>query len=286
MSAYEIVIVPLHKRPAFALASLTRLYQAAAADASLRFYLTIDAAPHAEVVAIAEKFAKQTGHHRTEIVRRLRTYRGNSYNLLSAYSETVNSGADLIHLVEEDVLVGADYFDYHRQVREVAPDVFSVCACRNQLWPLEPGPPKEEDAVYLQGAYQSIGVSFTPHKLRHVVEHAVTSFHINPLAYIRRKFPHSNLGDAYREQDGLIFRIIEQRGEVTAYPCVPRAYHCGFTGYNRSGMQLPGSTEDQAQRILTMTGAELNTQARSYRDYETVDLDATRKPVTRTLEWF
>lgn len=282
----EIVIVPLHKRPAFALACLTRLYQAAAEDKSLRFYLTIDAAPSAAVVNLAERFAKQTGHHRTEIVKRLRTYRGNSYNLLSAYSETVNSGADLIHLVEEDVLVGKDYFDYHRQVREVVPDAFSVCACRNQLWPLDQGPPPEEDAVYLQRAYQSIGVSFTPEKLRLVVEHAVGSFYTNPLAYIRRHFPASSLKDAYREQDGLIFRIVEKRQEFTAYPCVPRAYHCGFTGYNRSGLTLSGSYEDQARRIMQMNGDELNQHARSYRDYETVDLDGDRKPIARTVKWF
>lgn len=196
----ELVIVPLHRRPAFALACLTRLYQAAEKDRSLHFYIAIDAAPHPEVVTIAEQFARQVGRTRVDIVKRLRTFRGNSYNLLSAYAETVNSGAQLIHLVEEDVLVGGDYFDYHRQVREFAPGAFSVCACRNQFWPLDAGPPDEEDAVYLQGCYQSIGVSFTPDKLIHVVQHAVHAFYVNPLAYLRRHFPNSALKDAYREQ--------------------------------------------------------------------------------------
>ena len=282
----EMVIVPLHRRPAFALACLTRLYLAAAQDDSLHFYLAIDSAPHPDVVKVAVDFRRQVCERRADIVRRTRTFRGNSYNVLSAYAETINSGAELIHLVEEDVLVGADYFDYHRAVREFAPGVFSVCACRNQFWPLDGGPPEEQDAVYLQSCYQSIGVSFTPEKLAHVVPHANQSFYAGPLAYVRRHFPHSSLKDAYREQDGLIYRIIEKGECVTAFPCVPRAYHAGFSGYNRSGLPLPGTHEDQARRILTMDAEELNSHARSYRDYQTIALDDTRKPVTRILEWF
>lgn len=282
----EMVIVPLHRRPAFALACLTRLYLAAAQDASLHFYLAIDAAPHPDVVRVAHEFARNVGTRRVDIVKRTRSFRGNSYNLLSAYKETVNSGAHLIHLVEEDVLVGGDYFDYHRQVREFAPGAFSVCACRNQFWPVDAGPPPEEDAVYLQGCYQSIGVSFTPDHLQHVVKHAVNAFYANPMTYLRRHFPNSALQDSYREQDGLIYRIIEKGECVSAFPCVPRAYHAGFTGYNRAGQPLPGTHEDQAKRILTMTAEELNMQARSYRDYQTIALDGIRQPVTRTLEWF
>lgn len=282
----EMVIVPLHRRPAFAMACLTRLYKAAENDDSLHFHIAIDAAPHREVVEIAQEFARKVGPDRVEIVRRRQSFRGNSYNVMTSYKEVINSGAEIIHLVEEDVLVGKDYFDYHRQVREIAPGAFSVCACRNQFWPLDAGPPDEEDAVYLQGCYQSIGVSFTPDKLAHVVEHAVTSFFINPLPYLRKHFPHSSLGDSYREQDGLIYRVIEAGECVSAFPCVPRAYHAGFSGYNRAGAALPGTTEEQARRILTMTADELNAQARSYRDYETIALDGVREPVTRILEWF
>jgi hypothetical protein len=151
---------------------------------------------------------------------------------------------------------------------------------------MDAGPPPEEDAVYLQGCYQSIGVSFTPDKLQHVVAHAVHAFYANPLAYLRRHFPDTALRDTYREQDGLIYRILEKGKCVSAFPCVPRAYHAGFTGYNRSGLPLPGTYEQQARKILTMTADELNTQARSYRDYQTIALDGVRRPVTRTLEWF
>lgn len=282
----EMVIVPLHRRPAFALACLTRLYMAAARDKSLQFYLSIDAAPHPEVVAGAEEFGRRVGPLRVEIMKRKRSYRGNSYNVLSAYAETFDSGAELIHLVEEDVLIGKDYFDYHRQVREINPDVFSVCACRNQFWPLDAGPPDEEDAFYVQSCYQSIGVSFTPDRLSHVVPHATTAFYTNAATYVRRHFPTSKLGGSYMEQDGLIYRIIETGGHVSAFPCVPRAYHAGFTGYNRSGKSLSGTHHQQARKILTMSADELNTHARSYRDYQTIALDGVRKPITRSLEWF
>lgn len=282
----EVVIVPLHRRPAFALACLTRLYEAARADENLTFHLSIDAQPDPEVIKIADRFAQQVGRTRVAVVQRTRSFRGNSFNLLTAYAETVDSGADLIHLVEEDVLVADDYFDYHRAVHAQEPDVFSVCACRNQFWPLYGGPPAEEDTYYLQTCYQSIGVSFTPDKLRHVTAHSPQHFCINPYGYLRRTYPHSALGQQYAEQDGLIYRIVESLGAKTAFPCVPRAYHAGFTGYNRAGVTLNGTIEDQAKQILTMDGHDLNAASQSYQDYETISLSGTRKPITRSIEWF
>lgn len=282
----EVVIVPLHRRPAFALACLTRLYEAARTDDTLLFHLAIDAQPDPGVVTVADQFAQQVGRTRVATVQRTRSFRGNSYNLLTAYAETVDSGASLIHLVEEDVLVADDYFDYHRAVHAREPDVFAVSACRNQFWPLYAGPPAEEDAYYLQGCYQSIGVSFTPAKLRHVTAHSAQHFCINPYHYLRRTYPHSALEAQYAEQDGLIYRIVESLGEKVAFPCVPRAYHAGFTGYNRTGATLSGTVEDQAKQILTMDGHDLNAASQSYQDYETVSLTGNRKPVVRSLEWF
>lgn len=282
----ETVIVPLHRRGHFALACLTRLYTAARDDDTLTFHLAIDANPTREVVHVARQFVQKVDDHRAVIVQRDRTFRGNSFNVLTAYAEVVDSGAEVIHLVEEDILVGKDYFDYHRQVRAADPTVFAVCACRNQFWPLGTNPPAEEDAYYLQTCYQSIGISFTPDMLRHVTGHNIRNFCINPSGYLHRFFPDSKLGTQYAEQDGLIYRIVEALDTHVAFPCVPRAYHAGFTGYNRAGTTLPGTLEDQARRILAMNGDELNAASRSYRDYETVDLDADRKPVSRALSWF
>lgn len=282
----ELVIVPLHRRPAMALACLTRLRMAGHKDQSLHFYLAIDANPLPEVIRVAEQFAEEMGHQRTTIIKRTRTFRGNSYNVLSAYADTYDCGAEMIHLVEEDVLVGNDYFTYHRQVREQAPGAFSVCACRNQFWPLDNNPPAEEDAFYLQTCYQSIGVSFLPEHLKYVVPHANQAFYTNPGHYVRKHFPNSPLGMQYLEQDGLIYRIILDGQWVSAFPCVPRSYHVGFYGYNRGGKPLPGSTAQQAMKILSMKDDELNARAVAYRDYETIDLDADRAPITRTLTWF
>lgn len=185
----EVVIVPLHRRAHFALACLTRLYLAARDDVSLTFHIVIDANPTRDVVHVARQFARQVGEDRARVIQRTRTFRGNSYNVLTAYGEVIDSGADVIHLVEEDVLIGKDYFDYHRQVRAAHPDVFAVCACRNQFWALGQDPPADEDAFYLQDCYQSIGISFTPDKLRHVTDHNPRSFCLNSQGYLRRYFP-------------------------------------------------------------------------------------------------
>lgn len=282
----EMVVVPLHRRPGFALACLTRLYYSAAKDKSLNFHIAIDANPDPEVQRVAHQFREHVGDHRVRVVQRSRTFRGNSYNVLTSYAEVVDSGADIIHLVEEDVLVGADYFEYHREAREVYPNAFSVCACRNQFWG-DKNPPHEEDAIYVQACYQSIGVSFTPEKLRLITPHATHSFFANPASYIPRKFPHSPLGRQYLEQDGLIYRVVIDGGHLSVFPCAPRAYHAGFTGYNRGGVALPGTPEMQARRILSMTSEEMNAMASGkYQDYQVIGLDAARKQITRTLEWF
>ncbi len=52
----------------------------------------------------------------------------------------------------------------------------------------------------------------------------------------------------------------EALGLPTIYPAVPRAYHAGFHGYNRTGDR----TQFPPERLLAMSAAELNARARSH----------------------
>lgn len=278
----EIVIIPAWRRPEFLHAALTRL--AVADDGAPEFWICLDRGHSDEVMDVAHWFRGELPG-RVRIGLRDHGYRGNSYNVLTSFRNAIDEGAELVHLVEEDVLVGADYFDFHRRAHELAPDVFSVSACRNQYYPLGEQPPQDEDAIYLHSSYQSIGVSLKAYRLRQVMGHAHRAFFIDQVGYCARAFPRSKINRSHAEQDGLIHRIIEQQRSATAYAAVPRAYHVGFVGYHRNGELPAGDVLERARAILAMDADELNRRAASYPDHNTVPLDAERAPVGRIITW-
>jgi hypothetical protein len=111
--------------------------------------------------------------------------------------------------------------------------------------------------------------------VRAVVPHVTHRYFFDPVGYCRRYFPGSQIPAPHAEQDGVLNRLRERAGMKTVYPVVPRAYHAGFTGYNRhSQVELTGSPKEQADFLLAMTSEELNLRAMmEFRDHETVPLD-------------
>jgi len=276
------VIIPAWRRPEFLWACLQRLHRADRPGVS--YAICLDRMHSVPVATVAQEFRRKLGHHRVNIVRRGgHPWRGNSYNVLQSYREALDlRGVDLIHLVEEDIFVGHDYFDYHERAHALAP-VFAVSACRNQNEGIYPA--YDPASAYRHSSYQSLGVSFRPEMLRHVVNHAGVDYYRDPGRYCREVFPDSTIPPGHCEQDGLINRVREATGGQTTYPCVPRAYHAGFYGYNRRGGwgQDRGSAAQLGRRLLAMTADELNDRARHYKDLSTVGLDDPRHPVANLL---
>lgn len=276
----EIVIVPAWQRPAFLTAALRRLL--IADDGRQQYWLALDRRHDRGVNRIAWAFARRLGH-RARVIPRNHGYRGNSFNVLTSYREAIDASPDLIHLVEEDIFVGADYFDFHRSAHELCPDAFAVSAARNQNHPHDPDP--DPGALYLAFEYQSLAVSFRPERLAPVLAHADRPYFRDPVTYCKRQWPYSRIPVANAEQDGLINRVVEQMGATVAYPALPRAYHAGFVGYHRKGATLPGTIDQQADQLLAMTTAEMNAAAHSYPDHQVVDLDARPGAPTRMIAW-
>lgn len=279
----ELVLVPLWRRPGFAEACLRRL--AVAADSNLYFRFLLDEGHDPEIHDVIARFAKNlsplNGHDVVE--RKRRVMRGNSHNILTALKHAATGPWEMVHLIEEDVFVSAGYFDFHRRAHDLAPHAFAVSACKNQNLITLP-PLGYTDAVYAHPSYQSLGVSLRPEVVRSVVPHVTAAYFEDPVGYCRRTFPNSKIPAPHAEQDGLLNRLREKAGRSTVYPHVPRAYHAGFEGYNRQAVDhLLGPAEEQADRLLAMTGAELNAMASpKFRDHQTSDLDLN-VPVTRIL---
>jgi hypothetical protein len=280
----EIVIVPAWRRPEFLKACLTRLLRAD--DGAPEYWICLDRGYDPAVETVADWFVSQEEvAGRVRVGRREHRFHGNSYNVLSGYREALAERATLVHLVEEDVLVGADYFTFHREAHALAPEAFSVSACRNQFFPVGTEPEPDESALYLHGSYQSIGVSLKAARLRAVMPHVSVRYFSQMVAYCARHFPHSALNRGHTEQDGLLNRVREALRLHTAYAAVPRAYHVGFSGYNRAGEMPPGTLDERAAAILAMSAEELNARAHSYPDHTTIPLDVWRAPISRLICW-
>lgn len=277
----DVVIVPVWRRAGFLAATLRRLLSTD--DGAVRYLISADRRADRAVLDVARRFTLRLGLTRAGMVTRAHAYRGNSYNVLTSYTEALTLGPDLVHLVEEDVFVGADYLDAHRAAHRIAPDAFAVSVARNQNAHGDPTP--DPGAVYLHGSYQSVAVSFRPDMLAAILPHVTPAYFRDPVTYCRRTWPRTTIPAGHAEQDGLIHRIIEARGAMVAYAALPRAYHAGFQGYHRKGLKLVGTPDQQADRLLAMGTAELNAAAHSYPDHQAVDLDARPGEIRSVMVW-
>lgn len=275
----EIVVVTAWNRPDFFHACLSRLL--AADDGEIWYVLSLDRGHDRKVREVASSFHRTV--RRATILTPRHGYRGNSYNTLTAMKFALRQGAERVYLVEDDILVGSDFFAFHRDAHRLIPENLSVSACRNQFFEVGNDPAPDEESVYAHLSYQSLGVSFGRESLMKVVPHITHAYLSNPVRYCKRMFPETQINPSNAEQDGLIHRIGEHEGLPTVYPCAPRAYHAGFMGYHRAGKRLWGTTEQRASQILSMSSEELNERATSYKDHVAIDLDAIRKPVSKIV---
>lgn len=246
-------------------ACLTRLSKAATDD--VRVVVSLDRKGTLECRQVAEAFKTSFAQIYLRVMNH-HQFHGNSYNVLSGVKDCVKLDGDLIHVIEDDIMVSLGYFAYHEAAHEAAPDAFAVSACRNQnLQGDAPG------AAYRHASYQSLGVSFRPDIARQAVAHEKPAYYGDMVNYCRRLFPGSEIPPGHAEQDGLFNRIREQGHGVTVYPAQPRAFHAGFYGYNRTGRKLSGSIARRSEKILSMTSDEMNDLAEQMKDHEVIDLD-------------
>lgn len=260
------VLVPAWRRPDMLHACLTRLTEAVTPDVSV--VVSIDRDSDLGCKAVTERF-----YHRLPSVylREMHPhpYRGNSHNVISGIKDCLRLGADLLHIVEDDILVSRGYFPFHEAMHRAAPEAFAVSACRNQNL-ITP----RSEAAYHHASYQSLGVSFRPEVASRIAEHDSAAYYGDMIDYCRRTFPSSIIPHGHAEQDGLVNRVREAMNGRSVYAARPRAFHAGFHGYNRPGTALTeGSVEQRSRRILAMTSQEMNALAGELKDHEVIDLD-------------
>lgn len=281
----SMVVVPAWRKPDFLAATLTRLAIADdSCEENVGYIICIDRHPHPDIAEVAWQFRDERRPGLVVIKRRHHEYHGNSFNVLTGLVDALKMpGADLIHVVEDDIFVGIDYFTYHREAHRLAPEAFAVSACRNQNDPTDHT--WDPTLVRAHASYQSLGASFRRAVLHRLASYAQDGYFRDPIGFCQAVFPDSRIPAPHAEQDGLLNRIRESHGLKTVYPDVPRAYHAGFVGYHRAGEPLTGGTAmDRGLQLLAMDADELNRRAEEqWRDHETIELNEVRKGPERVI---
>lgn len=279
----DFVIVPLWKRAGFAEACLRRL--ARAMDGGVRVMVSVDCGHDEETLGVAKKFVyEQPG--RAQLVVRDVDYPTGSYNVFTAMREALDwvGPDDTVHILEEDILIGLGYFDFHRQAHRLAPGAYSVSACENIFLPDEVKVPQRANAVYLSGAFQVWGSSYRPERVERILRRLRPGYFSDMGKAVAAEFGEANMLRTGALYDGVMANDLAQQGLHVAFPFVPRAYHAGFEGLSYGDMALTGPAEEQADAILAMSGDELKARCTlPGARFRPVDLERNPGPVQKVM---
>lgn len=280
----DLVIVPLWRRAGFAEACLRRL--SVAMDGGVRVMVSVDCGHDEDTLTVAKGFVHEHPGRAVLTVREV-DYPTGSYNVFSAMAEALEwtGPDDLIHILEEDILVGADYFTYHRTTHALAPTAYSVSACENVFLPEGWSLPQRTDAVYLSGAFQVWGSSYRPQRVDRILRRLRPNYFPAMWDAMVEEFGEKNTARTGPLYDGVMANDMAQGRQHVVFPFAPRAYHAGFEGLSYGDMALTGSVQEQADAILAMSGEELKARCTlEGARFRPVDLDRKRGPVTRVLK--
>ena len=282
----DVVIVPVWRRAGFATACLRRL--AEAADDNVRVLVSVDCNPDPDTLNVARDFVNHDTSTRAVAIRD-QEYPTGSYNVFTAMAEVLTQVGtnDLVHVLEEDILVSREYFEYHRSAHEVVGDqAYMVSACENVFLSDDAASRPEADAVYRSGAFQVWGSSYRPERVESVLRRLRPIYFDDMHAAVTAEFGEANALRTGPLYDGVMANDLALSGQAGVFPFVPRAYHAGFEGVSYGNKALTGTPDQQADQIIRMTGAELRARCMLQgARFRPIDLDEKLGPITRVVAW-
>jgi hypothetical protein len=286
--ARDIVLVPCWQRPEMLWHCIDNLCKADGAHA-VHIIFRPDSGFDPDNLAVISDHASRLPSYEIQPAPRCPYRRTKlSANILLGYMQAAARARRYVYLVEEDIMVGRDFFRWHAAVHSKRPRLFCSIAVRNHNRHVDT--PDDPDCFYLTaGDYCSWGVCFNRDVLREqLAPHVNLDYLSHPKRYLRRHFTGSRVSLGFVEQASLLRRIQEAGELPIAYPATPRAFHAGFYGRNRPG-GISGALEDRVRRLdamiydpNAMRSAALSECYAA--DSEPVRLDVVGGPGLRELE--
>ncbi len=188
----------------------------------------------------------------------IHNFHGNSYSVMEMLRWAFGQHIGLIHVVEDDFMMGPDCLAWYRKVHELPLDIF--CACG---WVFNRQAPIADDLMFAPWFY-SPSYSVKREKLGQVIKHANPLYYNNPREYVLKTFPDSLLhakgtqeNTQFWEQDAVWQYCIEaERGQV-AWNGIAKGAHIGASGYNRpKGPIFTGTLEERIAQIEDLISDE------------------------------
>jgi hypothetical protein len=269
----DILLVPCWRRPEMLWHCIDNICKAEGIEA-MHVVFRPDSGFDPDNLAVIREHAKRLPSHEIQPAPRCPYRRTKlSANILLGYLDAAARARRHVYMVEEDIMVGRDFFRWHAQ----RAGLFCSIAVRNHN--REVHTPDDPDGYYLSsGDYCSWGVCFDVAVIRErIAPHVNLAYLRRPKRYLRGRFARSKVSLGFVEQASLLRRIQELDSLPIAYPATPRAFHAGFYGRNRPGT-IEGALQERVRRLdgmiydcTAMRGAALS--ARYAADSEPVPLD-------------
>jgi hypothetical protein len=175
-----------------------------------------------------------------------------SWNILQSLKAGYESGAELVYLVEEDVMVSSGNFFQTHQYMQSTGDYFVTCGRR--LMRLS------------EDYYTNPGSCYRREKLALVMPHICDEYFSDQRAYITEHF--EPMDDAGILDDGLIRRVMMSVGGKAKCAVPSIAAHQGFHFYGRFVQyKTYGAIEDRIIQLRDMLSG-LDSTGRYTKDFE------------------
>jgi hypothetical protein len=172
-------------------------------------------------------------------------YNGNSFNVLSAYKEAVQTGCNHIFMVEDDVMVDPNFFGWHYQQQKLR--VFCSVGVEN----------KRSGKQISATDYASLGVCFPRSAVEQIVKHASHSYYSDQRGYCNKNFGALFSAEDV-EQDGLILRVMGSVNGKSVWPETPVCRHIGWYGYHRPQDRPTGTLQERYEAVKARSMEHVN----------------------------
>ena len=175
------------------------------------------------------------------------------WNILQSLKAGFETGAEYVFLIEEDILVRPDFFDWHYTANSQA----DLATCGRKI-PTFPS--------YNQ--YTNPGSCFHRAALARIVPHINDEMFQDRRAYYERQW--GIMDEASDLDDGMIRRFAKFHGLSVIYPETAKCSHIGFRAYNHyMGWTNEGNIQERIANLRKMLPT-IDPNGRYTRDFEPI----------------